>query len=75
MTIKTTTIRIPKVWEQIQDGRFKTSIPYRDSYGTINAESIPDCVVLIGSCPTCIILYSDCMPIIPDGACLTFTKR
>ena len=73
--IRTTNVEIPKLWEQLEDGRFKVDIPYEKNYGTINPESIPDCVVMMGSHHNSIILYANNQPIIPNGLCLTFTRK
>lgn len=73
--VQTTNVEIPKVWEKTEDGRFKADIPYERNYGTINPETIPTCVAMIGCHVNSIILYADQAPVIPDGACLTFTRR
>ena len=73
--IQTTNVEIPKVWEQTNDGRFKTDIPYERTYGTIDPRTIPECVAMIGCRTNSIILYANQVPVIPDGACLIFTRR
>ena len=73
--VQTTNVEIPKIWEKTEDGRFKADIPYKQNYGTIAPETIPTCVAMIGCHVNSIILYADQAPIIPDGACLTFTRR
>lgn len=72
--IQTTEVEIPKNWEKTNDGRFKTNIPYKSSYGSINPETIPECVALIGCHVDSIDLYANQAPMIPDGARLIFTK-
>ena len=72
---KVTRVEIPRDWEALDGGRFKVNIPYRESYGTVNIRTIPDCVVMIGSHVNNLVLYSDRMPMIPEGACLTFNSR
>lgn len=71
---KTTNIRIPKVWEKGEDGKFTACIPYEKSYGNINIPELPDYIIMLGSNPNNIILYADHNPVIPEGACLSFTK-
>lgn len=72
--VQTINVEIPKMWEKTEDGRFKADIPYKQNYGTIDPETIPTCVAMIGCHVNSIILYADQAPIIPDGACLTFTR-
>lgn len=71
--VQTINVEIPKIWEKTENGKFKTNIPYKRSYGTINPETIPNCVAMISCKVNSIILYADQAPIIPDGACLIFT--
>lgn len=71
---KTTNVKIPKNWIKTDDGRFKARIPYREEMGSINPDSIPDCVNFMQDFKNVLVMWSDTCPVISDGACLIFIK-